>query len=167
VRSSSRAPSLLFSQAILTSDNLASLKFAMFILIAFTLLFGLSQALVCNSDNCLNAFVHTSSLAKPFCSTYTKLPETATYVLPNYATACGGIPSRVSSACSCLNTASSTTHASTTPTTITRTSSVSSMSLPVLRILQAPRSYRNVFTASGSEKFTLQLQRQVLVFKML
>ncbi|KAL3417602.1 hypothetical protein PVAG01_10612 [Phlyctema vagabunda] len=59
--------------------------------------------LQCNRDNCLRALVGKSATASSFCSQYTK---TCGMPTPTYATACGGLTSRVSSACACLATAS-------------------------------------------------------------
>lgn len=55
--------------------------------------------LKCNQDNCLRAFLGRTASASAFCSLYTESKVTAT---PTYATQCGGLTSRVSSACTCL-----------------------------------------------------------------
>lgn len=69
----------------------------------------------CNADNCLRAMRATSTPGRleesqEFCATYTKTFVADVSVLPAYAaSACAGnVISRVSSACSCLPTASTT-----------------------------------------------------------
>lgn len=85
----------------------------------------------CSHDNCLRALLGQSADASAFCATYTTAVQTATTALPTYATQCSNLPSRVSSACSCLNTAAPTTTTTTsaTPTgttcTVTTYASVS------------------------------------------
>lgn len=58
--------------------------------------------LKCNADNCLRALRGKSVAASAFCSQYTTTCGMAT---PTYASQCSGLTSRVSSACSCLVTA--------------------------------------------------------------
>jgi hypothetical protein len=77
----------------------------MLVLLIFLSLLHLSIA--CASDNCLRALKRHS--AADFCSTYTTAISTATTSLPAYVTACSDSPSRISSACSCLATASVST----------------------------------------------------------
>lgn len=72
---------------------------------AITLATLISLALACSKNNCLNAFSHASVSAKLFCASYTQHTSTATTALPPYATQCSNIPSKISSACSCLFTA--------------------------------------------------------------
>lgn len=67
----------------------------------------LHLSVACSSDNCLRALKRYS--AADFCSTYTTAISTATTALPTYVTACSNSPSRISSACSCLATATVTT----------------------------------------------------------
>jgi hypothetical protein len=55
--------------------------------------------MACNHDNCLRGLLGKSAAATSFCATYTKTPNLPT---PTYASQCSGLPSRVSSACSCL-----------------------------------------------------------------
>lgn len=105
-----------------SKSSVGNTHLIMLLLAPLIFLVGTSHALLCNYDNCLNAFVRTSTLANPFCSTYTKSPDTATKSLPAYATTCKNQPSRISSACSCLLTISmtlaSTTCTSSSPTVI-------------------------------------------------
>ena len=71
----------------------------------------------CNADNCLRAMQNRAATASAFCSAYTTTANTATTALPTYATACSNAPSRISSACTCLHTATTlSTTTSTTPT---------------------------------------------------
>jgi len=55
----------------------------------------------CTHDNCLRQLIQSSSAASSFCPSYTSAPSTT---VPNFASNCGGSPSRVSSACSCVVT---------------------------------------------------------------
>ena len=67
----------------------------------------------CNADNVLRALRVNSAKASPFCSTYTRPPPNQP--LPTYVSQYPA--SRVSSACSCFVTTSSTTsRTSSTPT---------------------------------------------------
>lgn len=59
----------------------------------------------CNHDNCLRQFIRASAAVEAFCPTFT---PSAGVALPNFAPNCGGSPSRVASACSCLVTPTST-----------------------------------------------------------
>jgi Phosphoesterase family len=61
----------------------------------------------CHSNNCLRELKDSrfSSLASAFCSTYTTTINTAASAIPTYLENCGSIVSAVSSACSCLMTA--------------------------------------------------------------
>ncbi|KAI4088406.1 MAG: hypothetical protein LQ339_008715 [Xanthoria mediterranea] len=61
----------------------------------------------CNRDNCLRALAGTPTKASSFCATYTKNQQTATPI-PTYGSFCSNLPSRVSSACSCVVTPSPT-----------------------------------------------------------
>merc|ERR1712093_91942 len=64
----------------------------------------------CNHDNCLRQFIKESSKVSEFCPTYTA-------ALPTFVSNCGGLASRVSSACSCVVTPTASTSAPTsTPT---------------------------------------------------
>ncbi|KAJ9656217.1 hypothetical protein H2201_008608 [Coniosporium apollinis] len=73
-----------------------------------SLAYELHERAACNRDNCLRALVRSSSLAAPFCSTFTKSPAPST--LPSFATACtGNQASRITSACSCLEKEGSST----------------------------------------------------------
>lgn len=63
---------------------------------------------VCNEDNCLRNLADPRyfSMATTFCPTYT---QTSSLPTPSWIDGCGGNPSRVSSACSCLVTPTTTT----------------------------------------------------------
>jgi hypothetical protein len=61
----------------------------------------------CNHDNCLRQFSKSSAVT-PFCATYTSAINTATASLPPYVSQCSELPSRISSACTCVVTPSST-----------------------------------------------------------
>ena len=104
--------------------------------VAFVSLLTIASASVqlgrrdCSHDNCLRALIRSSADASSFCATYTDVTLEATATLPAYATQCSNEPSRLSSACSCLNTApiitSTTFIASPTSTSIQLSSSSSS-----------------------------------------
>ena len=69
----------------------------------------------CNHDNCLRQFIQESSAVSQFCPAYTASSASAS--LPTFVSNCGGVASRVSSACSCLVAPTSTTStAAPTPT---------------------------------------------------
>jgi hypothetical protein len=53
----------------------------------------------CNADNCLRAFQRSVLSAVPYCETRTAAP---TPTIPAWAENCQGNPSRVASACGCL-----------------------------------------------------------------
>jgi acid phosphatase len=61
----------------------------------------------CNRDNCLRQFLKSPAVT-PFCATYTAATNTVTMNLPSYVSQRSGLPSRISSACSCIVTSSST-----------------------------------------------------------
>lgn len=69
-----------------------------------------AKELVCNRDNCLRNLVDArySAKASAFCSTYTTATITAPTAIPTYLAGCAGSPSRVSSACACVVTATPT-----------------------------------------------------------
>jgi hypothetical protein len=69
----------------------------------------------CNHDNCLRQFIRESSAVSQFCPIFTASSASAS--LPTFVSNCGGVGSRVSSACSCIVTPTSTSStASSTPT---------------------------------------------------
>ncbi|KAG9231310.1 ribonuclease Trv [Amylocarpus encephaloides] len=78
----------------------------------------------CNADNCLRALRATARLeaAQSFCATFTTASVTETSAIPSYAVAgcTGNVASRVSSACSCISTPSTTS--TFVPSTSTSTS---------------------------------------------
>lgn len=59
----------------------------------------------CNRDNCFRQLIQSPALVSPFCATYTQPPA----ALPTFVSACQGLSSRVSSACSCLHPAATAT----------------------------------------------------------
>lgn len=68
----------------------------------FLVLLPFTIATSCNEDNCLRALRNRAPTASPYCSTYTTTSNTA---VPTWASSqCASNPTRVSSACSCLNT---------------------------------------------------------------
>ena len=62
----------------------------------------------CNRDNCFRQMLQNQEKVQEFCGTYTTAVSTATTSLPTFVTACSGLPSRVSSACSCIATPTAT-----------------------------------------------------------
>jgi hypothetical protein len=68
----------------------------------------------CNHDNCLRQFIQQSAAVSSFCPTYTASP--ASGALPTFVSNCGGLAARVSSACSCIVTPTSTASATASPT---------------------------------------------------
>ncbi|TGO12174.1 hypothetical protein BTUL_0093g00230 [Botrytis tulipae] len=58
-----------------------------------------------DTDACANAFTVSSAAAGPFCATYTQAASSASTGLPAFATACANKPKKLSSACSCLQVA--------------------------------------------------------------
>ncbi|EPE30112.1 Pectin lyase-like protein [Glarea lozoyensis ATCC 20868] len=67
---------------------------------------GLGERAACNSDNCLRAMLARPTPASEFCTTYTV--AITSVALPTWASACSNLPSRISSACTCINTAAPT-----------------------------------------------------------
>ncbi|TGO51867.1 hypothetical protein BOTNAR_0342g00030 [Botryotinia narcissicola] len=58
-----------------------------------------------DNDACANAFTVSSAAAGPFCATYTQAANSASTGLHAFATACANKPKKLSSACSCLQVA--------------------------------------------------------------
>lgn len=84
----------------------------------FLALAGVSAA--CSHDNCYRGLARYPLTASQFCSTYTTSTNTAISDVPvGFAAPCSNLPSRVSSACSCIVTRAPTTP----PSTITTSSS--------------------------------------------
>ncbi|KAK0100954.1 hypothetical protein ONS95_013057 [Cadophora gregata] len=78
----------------------------------------------CAHDNCLRQMIGASAQVQNFCPTFT---ATTGLPLPTFVSNCGGLASRVSSACSCLSTPTATSSSvTTTLATSTLTSSSSS-----------------------------------------
>jgi len=116
----------------------ASLLYDLVLTLLFLLHVQVSSA-HCNADNCLKALRGQSHTASNFCKSYTG----ATASLPKYLSACSYLPSRISSACSCLITTSSATP-STSPTISTTRcsacppSSTRTVSVPATSLLTCP-----------------------------
>ena len=68
----------------------------------------------CRQDSCLRQF-QTAPNVTAFCASYTRRENTATTGLPLYIAGCRSDPYRISSACSCVSTASP--HTTTSPPT--------------------------------------------------
>jgi acid phosphatase len=92
-----------------------------------------AEAANCNHDNCLRQFLKSSAVT-PFCATYTTAVNTATTSLPSYISQCSGLPSRISSACSCVVTPSST---SASIPTVTPTSAATNQTYIRIRLNDA------------------------------
>jgi hypothetical protein len=84
-----------------------------------------TTVLDCQPDNCLRQFSQSPSVTA-FCATYTTALQTATTGLPNFVSQCSGVPSHVSSACSCIATGNNTP--STTPSSPPTASEISTTS---------------------------------------
>ncbi|KAG9233305.1 hypothetical protein BJ875DRAFT_442395 [Amylocarpus encephaloides] len=91
----------------------------------------------CQEDNCLRAFIGHPSNVSPFCATFMTSFSAATTGFPDSIENCEANPSRISSACSCVNTAlissptpSPTPGSNSTTTTLSTTISNSTTSPP-------------------------------------
>jgi hypothetical protein len=82
----------------------------------------------CNADSCLRAVQHGSPTAISFCSAFLATMHIATTALGPYSSQCANLPSRISSACSCLVTIASSSLPSSTLNSVT--TSKSSISFP-------------------------------------
>jgi len=71
----------------------------------------------CNRDNCFRQLIQKPEVVGPFCATYTQSENAASTALPTFVSSCQGSPSRVSSACSCLHPATTSTAAPTATVT--------------------------------------------------
>jgi hypothetical protein len=91
--------------------------------------YELGQREVCQRDDCLRAFLRYSASATIFCTEYTLAPLTASPEVPIFATPCSGVTSRLSSACSCVNTAHSTQGSMVTSHSGGTTSTMSTMTV--------------------------------------
>ncbi|KAH9221119.1 histidine phosphatase superfamily [Leptodontidium sp. 2 PMI_412] len=81
----------------------------------------------CAHDNCLRQMIGASAQVAQFCPTYT---ATTGLALPTFVANCGGLASRVSSACSCLVTPTATAAPTSSTATTLVTSTSSSVSTP-------------------------------------
>ena len=86
----------------------------------------------CNADNCLRALRRYSAEASAFCSTYTTTSNTATTALPTYATPCSYSTSRLSSACTCLDTTTTTTTSSSTTPPVNLTTKMTLLTIVLI-----------------------------------
>ncbi len=96
----------------------------------------------CNRDNCLRALVRSSEVGSAFCASYTS-PGYSSTILPEFVSHCLDLPSRISSACSCLfpaTTSQSTTasSANTSPSFPTSTSSCYIVSVSTVYVTLPP-----------------------------
>ncbi|KAK0124192.1 hypothetical protein ONS95_009173 [Cadophora gregata] len=82
--------------------------------------------LACDRDNCFRQLQASSSQASEFCPTYTLGPATAP--IPIFANNCGGLASRISSACSCLYPKTNTIPIDTVTSLTTESTSVTTSS---------------------------------------
>ncbi|EPE31957.1 hypothetical protein GLAREA_12039 [Glarea lozoyensis ATCC 20868] len=60
----------------------------------------------CNRDNCFRQLNRASIFGQQFCASYTATQNTATTEFPTFVSVCGNNPTKVSSACSCVETGS-------------------------------------------------------------
>ncbi|KAL3425460.1 hypothetical protein PVAG01_02251 [Phlyctema vagabunda] len=101
----------------------------------------------CNHDNCLRQFIQESSAVSLFCPTYTAT-NGSTAALPEFVSNCGGVPSRISSACSCIAIASTSTSASST-TASPSTTTAKSASAYYMRVLWKGQVLRSSHPSLG------------------
>ncbi|CZT06049.1 related to 3-phytase B precursor [Rhynchosporium graminicola] len=90
----------------------------------------------CAHDNCLRQLIGKPKEVAQFCPTYT---ATTGLALPNFVSNCGGLPSRVSSACSCLVTPTAA------PTSTSATTLVTTTSSAVPTLTPIPETNKDVF----------------------
>lgn len=83
----------------------------------------------CNRDNCFRQLIQSPQVVGDFCATYTQTVNTVAAALPTFVSQCQGLASRVSSACSCLHPATTSSVASTTVASASVTTTASSLSL--------------------------------------
>lgn len=101
----------------------------------------------CNRDNCYRQLIQKPELVDSFCATYTQTVNTASTALPTFVSNCQGLASRVSSACSCLHPAT-TTSVSTTAPPVTTTSATTSAT-PTTTIVPIVDGWVNYTTVGG------------------
>ncbi|KAG4441149.1 hypothetical protein IFR05_003370 [Cadophora sp. M221] len=92
----------------------------------------LPLALACanpKNEACASAMTASSAVAGPFCATYTTAVVTTTSGLPAFASACGNSSKKLSSACSCLQAATTlkTVAATTTSKAVVTTTSTTAV----------------------------------------
>ncbi|KAL2067899.1 hypothetical protein VTL71DRAFT_15997 [Oculimacula yallundae] len=102
----------------------------------------------CAHDNCLRQMIGASAQVQQFCPTYT---ATTGLALPTFVSNCGGLASRVSSACSCLVTPTATATSTSATTLITSTSAsasastTSSSSTPTSTSTPSPETNKDIY----------------------
>jgi hypothetical protein len=101
----------------------------------------------CNRDNCFRQLIQKPELVGPFCATYTKTVNTASTALPTFVSNCQGLASRVSSACSCLHPATTTSVSTTTPPVTTNSATTSAS--PTTTIVPIVDGWVNFTTVGG------------------
>lgn len=109
---------------------------------AYTAVQSAAAAHVCAHDNCLRQAIRSALAVSSFCASYTLATNTASAGFPGCLSACNNSPTRVSSACTCLATyTSSVAQASSTAASGTTTPSASSpISSPLMSSLYSTSS---------------------------
>ncbi|KAK6359419.1 hypothetical protein TWF696_000579 [Orbilia brochopaga] len=92
---------------------------------------GASPTPKCNSDNVLRALKGKSDQASAFCSTYTLSSATSGQPYPTYISKWSTESTRISSACTCLNSGNPATTSATTTPALTTTPATTSATTPV------------------------------------
>ncbi|ESZ92089.1 endopolygalacturonase 3 [Sclerotinia borealis F-4128] len=103
-----------------------------------------------DNDACANAFTVSSAVARPFCATYTQSANTVSTGLPAFATACASKPKKLSSACSCLQVATTlaTVAKSSSVVAVSSVASSSAAAAPIASSTHARSSYVKSVTSS-------------------
>ena len=107
-----------------------------------------TSSIKCHHNNCYRQMVKSLSRVSPFCATYTQAVNTATTGLPTFVSNCGGSPTKISSACSCL-VAPATSTSSQASTSSSGAVSASSSSSEI-DITLTSRSTRTLTTTQAS-----------------
>ncbi|KAF2127872.1 glycoside hydrolase family 28 protein [Dothidotthia symphoricarpi CBS 119687] len=98
----------------------------------------------CTKDSCLELFQLFAVVAKPFCSTYTK---GATHTVPAFAAQYSKVPAKISSACTCLNSGTSTA----IPTSTSATAAASSSSKDIASVTTTSTPSATAAVSSSSK----------------
>jgi hypothetical protein len=127
-----------------------------------------TSAKACNRDNCFRQMLQSSAVVSEFCGTYTTAVSTATKGLPTYVSQCQNLPSRISSACSCIAPATvapsvCSTSSATTSTSATATPTPSSGNSTYIRILLNDAVYTVPGCADGPGKSCLMSSYKTFV----